>query len=184
MNETMFKEQIGSLLAIFDEKQPIQKDGTFSPDAVKSCALEMADFIIEDKDSLAALKDWMESHDFWTSPASTRFHGNVKGGLAAHSLMVAVQALRFAPAFAENFALSKRRHFRSRRKMFLSQASRTIFARAELTPQKAAKQRISTATGSTSPTTKPSPTCEISVTGTNRCFCSSNQCRNFSKNAP
>ena len=108
MNETMFKEQIGSLLAIFDEKQPIQKDGTFSAELVKETALAMADFIIEDKNSLATLKDWMESHEFWTSPASTRFHGNVKGGLAAHSLMVAVQALRFAPVFAENFALSKR----------------------------------------------------------------------------
>ena len=108
MNETMFKEQIGSLLAIFDEKQPIQKDGTFSAELVKETALAMADFIIEDKDSLATLKEWLESHEFWTSPASTRFHGNVKGGLAAHSLMVAVQALRFAPAFTGNFALSKR----------------------------------------------------------------------------
>ena len=102
------KNQVGSLLAIFDEKQPIQKDGTFSPELVKETALLMADFVIEEKEPLEALKNWMESHDFWTSPASTRFHGNVKGGLAAHSLLVAVQALRFAPAFAENFALSKR----------------------------------------------------------------------------
>ena len=106
--ETTLKEQISALLAIFDEKQPIQKDGTFSPEAVKETALLMADYIIEEKESLAALKEWMEGHDFWTSPASTRFHGNVKGGLAAHSLMVAVQALRFAIPFAENFALSKR----------------------------------------------------------------------------
>ncbi|MBR4599106.1 MAG: hypothetical protein IKO39_03555 [Treponema sp.] len=105
---TNLKNQVGSLLAIFDEKQPIQKDGTFSPELVKETALLMADFVIEEKVSLEALKNWMEGHDFWTSPASTRFHGNVKGGLAAHSLLVAVQALRFAPAFAENFALSKR----------------------------------------------------------------------------
>ena len=102
------KTQCGALLAIFDGKQPIQKDGTFSPELVKETALAMADFIIEEKNSLAALKEWMERHDFWTSPASTRFHGNVKGGLSAHSLMVAVQALRFAVPFAENFALSKR----------------------------------------------------------------------------
>lgn len=100
--------QIAALLAIFDEKQPIQQDGTFSPDAVKETALKMADYIIDNKDELAALKAWMESHEFWTSPASTRFHGNVKGGLAAHSLLVAIQALRFAPAFVQNFALSKR----------------------------------------------------------------------------
>lgn len=105
---TNLKNQVSSLLAIFDEKQPIQKDGTFSPELVKETALLMADFVIEEKVSLEALKNWMEGHDFWTSPASTRFHGNVKGGLAAHSLLVAVQALRFAPAFAENFALSKR----------------------------------------------------------------------------
>lgn len=105
---TNLKNQVGSLLAIFDEKQPIQKDGTFSPELVKETALLMADFVIEEKEPLEALKNWMEGHDFWTSPASTRFHGNVKGGLAAHSLLVAVQALRFAPAFAENFALSKR----------------------------------------------------------------------------
>ena len=102
------KSQVGALLAFFDEKQPIQKDGTFSAELVKETVLKMADFVIEDKTELSALKEWMESHDFWTSPASTRFHGNVKGGLAAHSLMVAVQALRFAVPFAENFALSKR----------------------------------------------------------------------------
>ena len=102
------KTQCGALLAIFDGKQPIQKDGTFSPEGVKETVLEMADYVIEDKTELSALKEWMEGHDFWTSPASTRFHGNVKGGLAAHSLLVAVQALRFAVNFAENFALSKR----------------------------------------------------------------------------
>lgn len=105
---TNLKNQVSSLLAIFDEKRPIQKDGTFSPELVKETALLMADFVIGEKEPLEALKNWMEGHDFWTSPASTRFHGNVKGGLAAHSLLVAVQALRFAPSFAENFALSKR----------------------------------------------------------------------------
>ena len=104
----IFDEQIIALLDIFGKNQPIQQDGTFSVENVKSTALEMADYIIEDKNSLDALKDWMEKHDFWTSPASTRFHGNLKGGLAAHSLLVTVQSLRFAPAFVENFALSKR----------------------------------------------------------------------------
>ena len=102
------QETTASLLALFDERKPIQKDGSFSLDAVKETALSMADLVIEDKTALAVFKEWMESHEFWTSPASTRFHGNTKGGLAAHSLMVTVQALRFAPAFAENFALSKR----------------------------------------------------------------------------
>ncbi|WP_407426348.1 HD domain-containing protein [Treponema sp.] len=100
-------EKTSALLDIFGKHAPVQKDGTFSAEAVKETVLEMADYIIANKEECSALKAWMDSHDFWTSPASTRFHGNVKGGLAAHSLMVAVQALRFAPAFAENFSLSK-----------------------------------------------------------------------------
>ncbi|MBQ9206160.1 MAG: hypothetical protein IJ158_05545 [Treponema sp.] len=102
-----FSSQINDLLALFQEYSPIQKDGTFSPDAVKEAALKMMDYVIEDKESLLRITEWMENHDFWTSPASTRFHGNTKGGLAAHSLLVTVQALRFAIPFAENFALSK-----------------------------------------------------------------------------
>lgn len=105
------KKECAALLEIFEKRAPIKSDGTFSLEDVKATALEMADFIISDKEGLAALKEWMESHDFWISPASTRFHGNLKGGLAAHSLLVAIQALRFAPAFAENFSISKRPDF-------------------------------------------------------------------------
>lgn len=102
------KSQVAQLLNLFEKKEPVKKNGTFSPELVKETSLAMADFIIEDKTSLELLKDWLEKHDFWTSPASTRFHGNTKGGLAAHSLLVTVQALRFALPFAENFAISKR----------------------------------------------------------------------------
>ncbi|MCR4822478.1 MAG: hypothetical protein K5873_06355 [Treponema sp.] len=102
------KEESEKLLAIFNEINPIAKDGTFSPEKIKESLLAMADFIISNKEELSALKDWMEGHDYWTSPASTRFHGNLKGGLAAHSLLVAIQALHFAPSFAENYLLSKR----------------------------------------------------------------------------
>ena len=34
------------------------------------------------------LMDWLERSDFYTAPASTRFHGNYKGGLLEHSLNV------------------------------------------------------------------------------------------------
>lgn len=34
------------------------------------------------------LLKYMEKSDFFTAPASTKFHGNYKGGLAAHSLLV------------------------------------------------------------------------------------------------
>ncbi len=35
-----------------------------------------------------ALMNWLEHSDFYTAPASTRFHGNYAGGLLAHSLNV------------------------------------------------------------------------------------------------
>lgn len=34
------------------------------------------------------LIDWIETTDFYTAPASTRFHGNYEGGLLEHSLNV------------------------------------------------------------------------------------------------
>ena len=34
------------------------------------------------------LMAWLERSDFYTAPASTRFHGNYKGGLLEHSLNV------------------------------------------------------------------------------------------------
>ncbi len=99
-------EQVNELLAIYDKTDPIKKDGTFDAEAVKNTTIEMIDYIVED-DRKQLLKDWLESHEYWTSPASTRFHGNVKGGLAAHSLMVARQSLYFAVQFANNYLTSK-----------------------------------------------------------------------------
>lgn len=34
------------------------------------------------------LIDWLEKSDFFTAPASTRFHSNFEGGLAEHSYLV------------------------------------------------------------------------------------------------
>ena len=45
----------------------------------------------------------MEQHEYYTSPASTRFHGNFEGGLCVHSLQVAYQALKFTGAFFIDF---------------------------------------------------------------------------------
>lgn len=100
--------QVDELLKIFGNNHPVKKDGSFDEMSVKTTALQMIDFIIQNKDSAENLKSWMENHEFWTSPASARYHGNIKGGLAAHSLMVAYQALVYAKAFTENFANSKR----------------------------------------------------------------------------
>lgn len=36
--------------------------------------------------------NWLEESDFFTAPASTMFHGNYAGGLAEHSINVAIMA--------------------------------------------------------------------------------------------
>lgn len=64
---------------------------------------KMADYIITNKAEKDALINWMKEHEFFTSPASTCFHGNNSGGLAAHSLLVTVQALKLALPILENF---------------------------------------------------------------------------------
>lgn len=41
-----------------------------------------------DRSGIESLIDWYTRSDFFEAPASTRFHGNFRGGLAAHSLGV------------------------------------------------------------------------------------------------
>lgn len=96
-------EEVDSLLEIFRKNDPVKKDGTFDSTLIKYTTQEMLRFIVQNESGLEKLFVWMENNEYWSSPASTRFHGNVKGGLAAHSLMVAVQALYFAKSFAVNF---------------------------------------------------------------------------------
>lgn len=40
------------------------------------------------RDGLDGLLSWLENSDFFTAPASTRFHGNYEGGLCEHSINV------------------------------------------------------------------------------------------------
>ena len=40
------------------------------------------------RDGIEDLLRWLEDSDFFTAPASTRFHGNYEGGLCEHSLNV------------------------------------------------------------------------------------------------
>lgn len=49
----------------------------------------------------AALLDWLESTDFFTAPASTRFHGNYAGGLCEHSVNVWEELVRLLKAYPE-----------------------------------------------------------------------------------
>lgn len=41
-----------------------------------------------DRDGVQELLNWLSGTDFYTAPASTKYHGNYKGGLALHSLNV------------------------------------------------------------------------------------------------
>ena len=44
---------------------------------------------------------WLESTDFFTAPASTRFHGNYEGGLCEHSVNVWEELVRLLKAYPE-----------------------------------------------------------------------------------
>ena len=46
---------------------------------------------------------WIEQTDFFSAPASTRFHGAFEGGLCNHSLAVYEQLLRVNQAWSFNF---------------------------------------------------------------------------------
>lgn len=94
---------IYELLDIINEFSPIQQNGTFVTEAIKPCFLQMIDFIVKDFSESSALKDWLDKTDFWTAPASTKFHGDFKCGLSLHTLLVIKQSLLFAKPILENF---------------------------------------------------------------------------------
>lgn len=70
---------------------------------VKNCYLQMIDYIITDETENNSLKTWLDNSDFLVAPASTKFHGNFKGGLSLHTLMVIKQSLIFTRPLLENF---------------------------------------------------------------------------------
>ena len=47
------------------------------------------------------LLGWLEESDFFTAPASTRFHGNYEGGLCEHSVNVWEELIRLLKAYPE-----------------------------------------------------------------------------------
>lgn len=102
----IFAKEVNSLLEIFNKHKSVIGAKKFDISKVQETIEEMADFIIKNKEECASLKEWMKSHDFYKSPASTKFHGDWESGLAVHSLMVTVQSLCFAPAVRANFQLS------------------------------------------------------------------------------
>lgn len=55
--------------------------------------MEVKNKIIEllktvNRDGIDKLIEWLEKTDFFTSPASTKYHGNFEGGLAEHTYLV------------------------------------------------------------------------------------------------
>ncbi len=48
-----------------------------------------------------ALLAWLEATDFFTAPASTRFHGDHEGGLCEHSVNVWEELIRLLRAYPE-----------------------------------------------------------------------------------
>ena len=94
------------LLDIYKEYSPLHADGSSNLENIKPAIINMIDYIMKDPMETAALKDWLDSTDFWTAPASTKFHGNFKSGLSLHTVMVIKQALEFAKPVLENFFTS------------------------------------------------------------------------------
>lgn len=100
------QQDVNALLDIYNKNNPVQQAKKFDLDKVKLTINQMADYIIQNKEEAQSFKNWMEEHQFYTSPASTRFHGNWDSGLCVHSLMVCVQALKFAVVVLADFKQS------------------------------------------------------------------------------
>lgn len=54
-----------------------------------------------ERDGAAELLQWLESTDFFTAPASTKFHESYHGGLAEHSANVFNELVRLLKAYPE-----------------------------------------------------------------------------------
>lgn len=53
------------------------------------------------RDGIEELLKWLENGDFYTAPASSRFHGAYQGGLLEHSLNVYYELQRILAAYPE-----------------------------------------------------------------------------------
>ena len=51
-----------------------------------------------ERDGVQSLLEWLESTDFYTAPASTKYHGAYAGGLLEHSLNVFRRLVKHCPA--------------------------------------------------------------------------------------
>jgi len=60
-----------------------------------------------DREGVDELMDWLEKSDFYSAPASTRFHGNYAGGLLEHSLNVYDELKRLLQVYGDNVSVSE-----------------------------------------------------------------------------
>lgn len=54
-----------------------------------------------EREGVDKLLEWLAKSDFYTAPASTRFHGNYPGGLLEHSLNVYDELKRLLPIYQD-----------------------------------------------------------------------------------
>ena len=59
------------------------------------------------REGLEDLLSWLQKSDFFSAPASTKFHGAYEGGLCEHSLDVYRMALKAKEAYEKNQSLSQ-----------------------------------------------------------------------------
>jgi len=60
-----------------------------------------------DREGMSNLMDWLEKSDFYSAPASTRFHGNHEGGLLKHSLNVYDELKRLLQVYGDSVSASE-----------------------------------------------------------------------------
>ena len=57
------------------------------------------------RDGIDSLMEAIENSDFYTAPASTRFHGAEEGGLCAHSIAVGVQMKKLSEMYGDKYPM-------------------------------------------------------------------------------
>ena len=77
---------------------------TFDMEMQRDKFLNIFDSRIGDREGKDGLRDWLLSDecDFFTAPASTKYHGNYDGGLCEHSIDVYEMAVRLEELYKED----------------------------------------------------------------------------------
>ncbi|MCA5576594.1 HD domain-containing protein [Enterocloster clostridioformis] len=71
--------------------------GKYSPEEMKKAFIMILAAV--ERPGITDLLGWLETTDFYTAPASTKYHGAYKGGLLEHSLNVYERLLKLAAGY-------------------------------------------------------------------------------------